>query len=112
MVATIDLGRVQRVTQVGAGFLQDVGSWILMPRQIEFEISTDGQTFGPALTIPVHVPEKDFGVIIKNFSASLSDVSGRYVRIRARTYGKLPSWHPGSGGDAWIFVDEIFVAGG
>ena len=108
MVATIDLGRVQRVTRVGAGFLQDVGSWILMPRQIEFEISTDGQTFRPAVTIPVDVPEKDYGVIIKDFDGSWQG-EARYVRVRARSYGKLPSWHPGSGGPAWIFVDEIIV---
>jgi len=24
-------------------------------------------------------------------------------------YGKLPPWHPGSGGDAWFFADEIVV---
>lgn len=109
VVATIDLGRTQKVTRVGAGFLQDVGSWIMMPRRIDFEISTDGQRFKPGVSIPVDVPEKDYGVIIKNFSASLDGVTARYVRLRARTFGKLPSWHPSSGGDAWIFVDEISV---
>ena len=109
VVATIDLGRIQRVTRVAAGFLQDVGSWILMPRRIDFEISTDGRTFTPALSIPVDVPERDHGVIIKDFAASLAGVSARYMRMRAVTYGKLPSWHKGSGGDAWIFVDEILV---
>ena len=65
--------------------------------------------FQPAVSIPVNVSERDYGVIIKDFTASLNGVEARYVRIRARTYGKLPSWHPGSGGDAWIFVDEIIV---
>lgn len=109
LVATIDLGRVQKVSRLGAGFLQDVGSWIMMPRQIDFEVSTDGKVFWPALSIPVDVPEKDHGVTIKDFAGSLQGVEARYVRIRARTYEKLPSWHPGSGGAAWIFVDEIFV---
>ncbi len=109
LIATIDLGKVQQVSRLGAGFLQDVGSWIMMPRQINFEVSTDGKVFRPALSIPVNVPEKDYGVIIKDFAGSLQGVEARYVRILARTYGKLPSWHAGSGGDAWIFVDEIIV---
>ena len=109
LVATIDLGRVQKVSRLGAGFLQDVGSWIMMPRQIDFEVSTDGKVFRPALSIPVDVTEKDPGLTIKDFAGSLQGVEARYVRIRARTYGKLPAWHPGSGGAAWIFVDEIFV---
>ena len=109
LVATIDLGKVQKVSRLGAGFLQDVGSWIMMPRQIDFEVATEEQAFRPAVSIPVDVSEKDYGVIIKDFVASLQGVEARYVRIRARTYGKLPSWHQGSGGDAWIFVDEVIV---
>ena len=109
LVATIDLGKVQKVSRLRAGFLQDVGAWIMMPRQVDFEVSTDGRVFRPAVSIPVDVPEKDYSVIIKDFAGSLAGVEARYVRIRARTYGKLPSWHAGSGGDAWIFVDEIIV---
>ena len=107
--ATIDLGKVQKVSRLRAGFLQDVGAWIMMPRQVDFDVSTDGRVFRPAVSIPVDVPEKDYSVIIKDFVGSLAGVEARYVRIRARTYGKLPSWHAGSGGDAWIFVDEIIV---
>jgi predicted alpha-1,2-mannosidase len=109
LVATIDLGKVQKLSRLGAGFLQDVGSWIMMPRQINFEVATDARRFQPAVSIPVNVSERDSGVIIKDFTASLNGVEARYLRIRARTYGKLPSWHPGSGGDAWIFIDEIIV---
>lgn len=109
LLATIDLGRVQKVSKLSAGFLQDVASWILMPRRLEFEVSENGQTFRPVASIPVDVPERDYGVIIKDFAASLDGVMARYVRIRAQSYGKLPAWHPGSGGDSWIFVDEIIV---
>lgn len=109
LVATIDLGQSQKISKVGAGFLQDVGSWILMPHSIDFEVSTDGQTFQKVASIPMDVPDKDYGVIIKDFVTTLDGVRARYVRIRARTYGKLPAWHLGSGGDSWIFADEIIV---
>jgi len=25
------------------------------------------------------------------------------------SYGKIPAWHPGAGGDAFIFADEIII---
>ena len=31
----------------------------------------------------------------------------RYIRVRAKNMGACPEWHPGSGGDYWIFIDEI-----
>jgi hypothetical protein len=33
----------------------------------------------------------------------------KYVRVKAQKYGKLPKWHAGAGGDAFIFIDEIEV---
>ena len=109
-VALIDLGNVQTVSQVGAGFLQDVGSWIWMPKRVEIELSTDGKTFGPALSVANDVSERQEGVVTREFVKTIPPQTARYIRIRAVNFGKIPSWHPGSGGDAWIFVDEIIIA--
>jgi len=108
-VAVLDLGRVQQVSKVGAGFLQDIGSWIWMPRRVEFELSVDGKTFDSAYSIANEVSEKQEGVVTRDLVRSISPRNARYVRIRAVNFGKIPAWHPGSGGDAWIFVDEIVV---
>lgn len=112
LVAVIDLGEVKSIRSLGAGFLQDVGSWIWMPRRIEFEVSLDGNTFNPVLAIQNDIPDGQVaggGVIAKNFEGTISRQPARYVRIRAVTFGKIPTWHPGQGGDAWIFADEIWV---
>jgi hypothetical protein len=114
LVAVIDLGKTQNVSKLGAGFLQDVGSWIWMPRSVDFEISLDGRNFVPAVTISNEVPDgsnpnESTGAIIKDFVKTVAPQNARYVRIRAHNFGKIPDWHPGKGGDAWIFVDEIFV---
>jgi hypothetical protein len=89
--------------------LQDMDSWIWMPRRVEVELSTDGKTFGPAAAIENKVPEERGGVVMKDFVHSITPQPARYVRIRAINLGKIPAWHPGSGGDAWIFVDEILI---
>ena len=108
-VAVLDLGSVQDVSTVGAGFLQDAGSWIWMPARVEFELSMDGRSFDPAISIANDVSEKQEGVVTKDFVKSIPPKQARYVRIRAVNFGKIPAWHPGSGGDAWIFVDEIII---
>jgi hypothetical protein len=108
-VAVIDLGAVQTVSKAGAGFLQDVGSWIWMPSRVEIELSLDGKSFGPALSIANEVSDRQDGVVARDFVKAFRPQSARYVRIRAVNFGKIPAWHPGSGGDAWIFVDEIIV---
>lgn len=108
-VALIDLGKIHNVSQLGAGFLQDVGSWIWMPRRVDFELSLDGLNFVPALSIPNDISDRDYKVTIKGFVQTLKPQPARYVRIRAQNYGKIPSWHASSGENAWIFVDEIII---
>ena len=106
-VAVVDLGKIQEVRKLGAGFLQDVGSWIWMPRRVEFEVSTDGQTFTPAAVIANDVPDKEYGVVVKDLVKTIPPQQARYVRVKAFNYGTIPDWHPGKGGQAWIFIDEI-----
>jgi hypothetical protein len=94
--------------------LQEAGSWIWMPRRVEFEVSTDGQTFTPVLSIPNNVPDgsdpqTNVGTLAKDFVKNVTRQEARYVRIKAVNFGKIPTWHPGSGGNAWIFVDEIII---
>ncbi len=109
-VAVVDLGRVQTISKLGAGFLQDVGSWIWMPRRVEFEVSADGHNFVHALSIQNDVPDKHYGVVFKDLVKSVDrTLKGRYIRIKAHAYGKIPDWHPGHGEDSWLFIDEILI---
>ena len=107
--AVVDLGRVQTVTRLGAGFLQNVRSWIWMPTRLDFELSTDGRTFTPALSITNDVPADSYEVVTKDFVGRIAPSPARYVRVKAYNYGKIPAWHPGAGGDAFIFIDELMI---
>ena len=37
------------------------------------------------------------------------NANARFVKVKATNFGKLPDWHQGNGGDAFIFIDEIEV---
>lgn len=107
--AVIDLQKKKKVNEVSARFLQDSRAWILMPSKVEYYVSDDNVNFVLAHTIQNTIDPKENGSIIKSFDATLINVKARYIKVKAYNFGKLPEWHQGSGGDAFIFIDEITV---
>jgi hypothetical protein len=80
-----------------------------MPRRVDFELSRDGSNFVPALSLTNDISDKDYGVTIKDLVGEIHSQPARYVKIIAHNYGKIPAWHPGAGGDAFIFADEVII---
>lgn len=107
--AVVDLGDLRDVHRVAVGFLQDSRSWILLPKRVEFAVSEDGREFRDVGVVESDVDASVLEVLTRDFAVSFDPVRVRYVRARIRCYGKLPSWHLGAGGDAWVFADEIVV---
>jgi hexosaminidase len=104
----IDLGAVQPIGQVSAGFLQRNRSWIFFPVNIVVEVSQDKsswKTFTSKNDVNPTVQE----AMIKELGVNTMDVQGRYVRVKAVNLGECPPGHPGAGDQAWIFTDEIIV---
>lgn len=97
------------VNSISANFLQDQRSWILMPSQVEFYVSNDNVNFELFDTISNDVDPKIDQNIIKSFDSNKKVASARYVKVIAKNFGKLPEWHQGAGGDAFIFIDEITI---
>ena len=107
--AVIDLQRETTIKFLGGGFLQVVRSWIWMPDRIEFEVSNDGTNYTRVAEIKPNYSQQNWEPVAKEFTQEIKPVKARYVRVKAYNIGKIPSWHPGAGGDPWIFVDEIFI---
>jgi hypothetical protein len=107
--ATVDLGEKRYLIRAGAGFLQDVRSWIWMPAEVVISVSDDGTDFREVARLTSGVPDDEDDVVIRDLVADLDGVEARYLRISARTYGTIPDWHPGHGDGAFVFIDEILV---
>jgi len=107
--ATVDLGRIVPIHSAGAGFLQDIRSWIWMPAAMTISVSDDGQAFRHVATVGHDVADDLSETVVRELKTELEGIEARYVRIRARGYGTIPSWHPGHGDKAWTFVDEIRI---
>lgn len=112
--AVIDLQVEKPLFSFKANFLQDSRSWILMPTELEFLVSTDNINFTSVGIFDIaknddikpentDIKTRDFGILLDR------KINARYVKVIAKNYGKLPEWHQGFGGDAFIFIDEITV---
>jgi hexosaminidase len=109
MVAVIDLGQPRVIESVACRFLQSVPSWIWMPRVMEVNLSDDGRRFRPFTTADHDVDERAREARVRELVAATAPDIARYVRVRARSMGSCPQWHPGAGGPAWVFADEIRI---
>ena len=99
------------LSEIGAGFCQDARSWIWMPRYVEFSVSSDGNEFTPVGRVDNTVDPQDYVIQVHDLSIRVPEGTGpiRFVRVFAKNFGTIPEWHPGAGGEGFIFIDEIWV---
>jgi len=110
MEGVIDLGEATALTEVEVGALQVMRSWILLPRRVGFWLSADGLTWRPAGDVAHDIPAERADPLVHRFRQAMPPgTRARYVKVRAENAGPLPAWHPGAGGKAWVFVDEVAV---
>lgn len=102
--AVIDLGEKQSVTMVAPHFMQNTGSWIYYPTELEILVSKDGKKFTSVLK---HVRKNDD----KNGNPvfMLRQQKARYVKVIAKNTPTIPAGNPGAGNPAWLFIDEIYI---
>jgi hypothetical protein len=107
--AIVDLGAIQDVRSISVDCLQDINSWIWVPERVEFFVSRDGALFDRIGSCERRTDERAAGERIENFSCAFLPTSARFVKIKTQSRLQCPAWHKGTGGKAWIFVDEIVI---
>lgn len=105
----IDLGMEKEITEVIPRFLLNSNSWIFLPAQVEVSLSNDNINYTDEKIIVNNVPQKNSDIVIKEFSTEFNNHKARYIKVKAENIKKCPDWHPGAGGKAWLFIDEIVV---
>ncbi|HBD26165.1 GH92 family glycosyl hydrolase [Flavobacterium sp.] len=108
--AVVDLKEVKNINEISSRFLQDQRSWILMPTKVDYYISDDNVNFTFFGSVNNTLdPKLEENTILNFTSNEAKGKKVRYVKVVAKNFGKLPEWHQGAGGDAFIFVDEITI---
>lgn len=106
--AVLDLKKNQFVNSVSIGALQDTNAWIIFPTETLFYVAGDDLDFKLVGSLKAPAEDKDYTVQIKELTAKVN-ANCRYIKIVAKNYGTLPTWHEGAGGKAHLFFDEITV---
>jgi predicted alpha-1,2-mannosidase len=109
MEVIFQFGKEESIGRIRPGFLQDTRSWILMPQQFSVEFSLDGQQWSAPQVLNINLDPKEMNSKILRPELRFAPVKAGWMRFRAKQFGKLPEWHPGAGGDSFIFCDEIEV---
>jgi predicted alpha-1,2-mannosidase len=107
-VALIDLQSSRPINHVGIHVLQDVSPWIVYPREVIFETSTDGKVFQHLTTVENKTSTEDKGPIVQELGGDVK-AKARYVKVTAKNGGVLPAWHESAGQPTHIFIDEVIV---
>jgi predicted alpha-1,2-mannosidase len=107
--AELDLGRSMPLHRISTGFLHDQASWIFLPIEVTYEISTDGHAWRVAGAAAPDVDAHQERAVRRELAVELPGTRARFVRVRTRSLRTCPAWHPGAGHPAHVFADEITV---
>ena len=106
---TIDLSKVDAISKICMGFLESHGSWIFLPTHVMLSFSIDGKTFENKTEISINDGVQNGSANRIECESGNLGLSARYIRVVAVNRGICPDWHPGSGGETWVFSDEIII---
>ncbi len=107
--ATYKFSQEQSIDTVICSFYQYNLSWIFIPKKIIVYTSLDGTNyFNKAEYFPNVNPKKE-GSFYREFVIDFNEVKANYIKVKAMSIGKCPEWHPASGADSWLFIDEIRI---
>lgn len=107
IIATIDLGTEQSISEVRVHALYASGSWIYPPQEVHVMVSTDGKNYqrmGTAREVMAKDPVKGYLGVVAD-----APVKARYVQVKAQAVEKISPNMAGAGQKGWMFLDEIEV---
>ena len=105
----LDLGESKPISEICLRMQKEEGGWVFLAEQVKIETSVNGQDFQDLAIIDkgAYVPVIDEMIYKACWNSLPHDM--RFVRISAQNQGVCPEGHPGAGGKAWLFVDEVIV---
>jgi len=106
----VDLGpEGENIGAVSASFMQDIKSWIFMPKEVRFYTSRDGEKYELVGSDRSETADTSFGLFKDKYRCNFSRRRAYFIKIEIDHYGPLPEGHISAGEPSWLFMDEIFI---
>jgi hexosaminidase len=109
MVATIDLGKPVKINSIETDGIQDISSWVFLPKEVVFEVSSDGENYKTLGRVSHKIGSDVAEKITHDFILKKSAGNVRFIRVTSKNIGVCPKGHAGEGQAAWLFASEIIV---
>lgn len=106
MVAVIDMLQPEEITTLEIRNAVVTGDWIFDASEILLQSSEDGDTYTTVIREEVADERDDHWSGISLHTLNFEPVTARYFKVTVRP-SIMPTWHPGNGERAFIFIDEI-----
>ena len=103
MELVIDLEFPKEVEMISVGTLENQGSGIYFPIQVEVFLSDDGKTYRSAGIVKREYAANN-GSELKDFVVEVEKQTTKYIKVKATNLGFSPT-----GGGSWMFIDEVVV---
>lgn len=110
--AVVDLEEMTDINLVRTNFLQEIKSWIWLPKSIEYFVSGDDVNYVKIGEVKNKIDEHKDGIFTEPFTLNVNNIKARYIKVKTHSLINCPRWHIGYNngkGKAFIFVDEIIV---
>ncbi|MEN8194158.1 MAG: sulfatase-like hydrolase/transferase [Bacteroidota bacterium] len=104
----IDLGEQTKIKKVTCGFLRDQMVWVFLPKEVEISLSRDGEKYEKVKEFKEKL-EVAPQALKKEYTAKFEEKEIQFIKVKIKNRAVCPEWHPGAGGRAWFFTDEIIV---
>jgi hypothetical protein len=101
---------VQTINSVSISYNENVQSYLMPPAEVEVWAgeSKDKLKLLKKATATQPTKEEKNVVRVEGMKIDIPKSKYKFYKIIAKNVLKLPTWHPGKGQKAWIFIDEIF----
>lgn len=107
--AVIDLKEATEISSMTLHTCVEKGDWIFDTRGITVSVSDDNQTFKEVASEAYPAMKESDSNQIYTHELKFDPVKTRYVKVKALSEQKIPSWHGGKGNPGFLFVDEIIL---
>lgn len=108
VVAVVDLGSEQQISEVAINTCVATGDWVFDARGMKVEVATKGTDFKEVASEQWPAMTTSSNEIVTH-TLKFAPVEAASVRITVKPESSMPAWHPGAGRPGFVFIDEIRI---
>lgn len=109
VVSLIQFDKKEQINSITFRFLENVKSWIFLPKAIRISVSSDGKKFKNIKTQNKPFSMNADEIAIHEFKIDFTELKTKFLKVEIEGFGELPPWHSGAGDLSWLFMDEIII---